>query len=1370
MATRTVSTKLAIEGESEYRASLSRINSEIKTLQSALKLTESQYQTNANSMAALKAKGEALNNLYKAQENKVKELRAALENAKNAETNYANQKANLIEKIEANNKALEALKDTTGDTSEEQARLTAENKVLNDELSKCDANLAAAEKGVDSWQTQLNNAEIKLNDLDAELKLNDKYLDEAKNSADGCAKSINEFGERTKESKTAVDALAQALGAAGVAMAFKKVVEALNACVQASVDFESAMAGVAKTTDLTETELFEMGEAIKDLSTKIPATAVEIANVTEAAGQLGIAKEDLLAFSEVMVNLGVATNLSSTEAASALAKFANVTKMSASDYERLGSTIVDLGNNFATTEADIVSMATRLASSGAIIGLTEAEIMAVATALSSVGIEAEAGGSSIAKLLKKFEVMVQTASPALEDFASVAGMTAEEFTQAWGENAVQALGKFIDGLGKIDAAGGSAVAVLDDLEITEVRMSNAVLALASSNGILNKALDLANNAWAENTALAKEAATRYETTESKFQLFENAVTNVKIAVGDQLTPALANLAETGADVLNWASEFVQENEWLVPTITAVAAALGVMAAAVTGYTIVTNVAIPAITAFNAALAANPIGAVILGITAAVAAITAFVAFLKDDTIPTVKDLTEAAREVEGAFEESNAAYERTSTAIQGTAAMAEKYIARLKELEAQGLDTNESQEEYRLIVDKLNSILPDLNITLDKQTGIIVGGTDALLAQVDAWKKVALQEALTTKYKAQIDAWAAAELEVYENQIKLNDAITEASILQDRYTAIQEKMTANAEAQTAALENETLTVQEQSIAVWELDAEWNNLWDELMEVQRAINENEKYQKNLNKAIAEGTEVVDENEEAVTEAQRALESFMDAEKETADATDDTSRALLEQRETIEFVKASIEKLAEDYKDAYEAAHSSISGQMGLFNEFAGSISEDANTVEKMMGIWAQQTEALGKYTENLKLAAQYGLDEGLILSLADGSPEAAGYLATIIDKIEELGGSTEGMSTDAAEFVDEFNAAFARTSEAKDSFAETVAKISTDFDNMIASLEQAASDVDFSGFNDALVTAFANVGVDFNSIGKDAGSGLASGISGSSSDVSGAASDMAQGAINATRATLQSHSDSRVMIEIGKDFIGGMITGVKSRQSELENLIQQVFEGIDTDTKRKVEETVRAIVDEFGKLPNETRAKLQEMKNSINSEISPLPGSMQSVGEQMVNGMIAGLNNRSSSLYYTVSSIVNNAIARARQAAATASPSKKTTEIFEDVGEGMVVGLENKREKVADTAQNVVDEALTLDISDKLDRAFRDIDDTMPSVGNTPEKRETVTNHYDIDIHMDGLTVREEADIDKISDSLYKKFRDESRGRGNNTVW
>ena len=148
MATRTISTKLAVEGESEYRASITRINSEIKSLQSALKLTESQYQTNANSMAALTAKGKALSDLYKAQESKVKQLKEALNNARDAEQKYAQQKATITAKIESNNRALEQLKNTAADTSEEEAKLAAENKGLQAQLEKCDANLAAAEKGV----------------------------------------------------------------------------------------------------------------------------------------------------------------------------------------------------------------------------------------------------------------------------------------------------------------------------------------------------------------------------------------------------------------------------------------------------------------------------------------------------------------------------------------------------------------------------------------------------------------------------------------------------------------------------------------------------------------------------------------------------------------------------------------------------------------------------------------------------------------------------------------------------------------------------------------------------------------------------------------------------------------------------------------------------------------------------------------------------------------------------------------------------------------------------------------------------------------------------------------------------------------------
>lgn len=310
LSTRTISTKLAIEGESEYRASISRINGEIKTLQSSLKLTESRFQTNANSMEALEAKGKSLADLYTAQQKKVDSLREALENARSAEAKYTQEKAVLTEKINANNEALEALRQSAQDTSTEEAALTAENEKLSKELETCEAKIVATEKGVNSWQTQLNNAEAKLNKLDAEIKLNSEYLEEAKNSSDHCATSIDRFGDRVKDAANKSNDLRDALAAAGVIAALKKTADALSDCCKSSIEFESAMAGVAKTTDLSQEELGAMADAIQDMSTRIPASTTEIAGVVEAAGQLGIAKGDLLSFAEVMVNLGNATNLS----------------------------------------------------------------------------------------------------------------------------------------------------------------------------------------------------------------------------------------------------------------------------------------------------------------------------------------------------------------------------------------------------------------------------------------------------------------------------------------------------------------------------------------------------------------------------------------------------------------------------------------------------------------------------------------------------------------------------------------------------------------------------------------------------------------------------------------------------------------------------------------------------------------------------------------------------------------------------------------------------------------------------------------------------------------------------------------------------
>lgn len=304
------------------------------------------------------------------------------------------------------------------------------------------------------------------------------------------------------------------------------------------IEYESAFAGIKKTTTATTQEYAQMRKEILSMTRDIPAHAAEIAEVGEAAGQLGIKKEYLLEFSRTMIDLGESTDLASTEAASSLAKFANITNMAADDYGRLGSVIVDLGNNFATTESDIVSMATGLASSGELAGLSQAQIMAMATAMSSVGIEAEAGGSSMSKIIKKIQVAVETNSKSLEDYASVAGKTIEEFKKDFQKDGLTAIAAFISGLNDIERNGKSATVILDEMGLTEVRLSNTLLSLANADDMMLQAVETANTAWDENIALSNEAAQRYETTESKLAIMQNGFTEMGIAMYDQFNDPL----------------------------------------------------------------------------------------------------------------------------------------------------------------------------------------------------------------------------------------------------------------------------------------------------------------------------------------------------------------------------------------------------------------------------------------------------------------------------------------------------------------------------------------------------------------------------------------------------------------------------------------------------------------------------------------------------------------------------------------------------------------------------------------------------------------------------------------------------------------
>lgn len=343
---------------------------------------------------------------------------------------------------------------------------------------------------------------------------------------------------------------------------------------KSAIEFESAFAGVRKTVEGTPEEFAKLSKELKELSERIPVGTTELSNIAEAAGQLGIKKENIIKFTETMAALGVTTNLTSTEAAESLAKFINVTGLSQDKIENLGSTIVALGNNMATTERDIVAMGQRIAASGQQAGLTDDEILALAASLSSVGLEAEAGGTAMSKLVLNMKSAVDTGSSDLAILDEIVKNTGKTFKENFEENSAQAILAFLDGLKKAKEGGQSILPVLEDLGITEVRLRNAVLSATEANEKFREGLVISKTAFNENTALAKEAATRYETLEQQLNITKNMFNNLLIELGDRLTPMLKTINEKVRDVIKWFKGLSDENKDLIVQVGLVVGAFG----------------------------------------------------------------------------------------------------------------------------------------------------------------------------------------------------------------------------------------------------------------------------------------------------------------------------------------------------------------------------------------------------------------------------------------------------------------------------------------------------------------------------------------------------------------------------------------------------------------------------------------------------------------------------------------------------------------------------------------------------------------------------------------------------------------------------
>ena len=327
----------------------------------------------------------------------------------------------------------------------------------------------------------------------------------------------------------------------GALIGIGAVAVGLFKAAQTAIAFEESFAGIRKTVDASEQEFQRLSDQILQLSTAIPVSADELNRIGELGGQLGIAVQNLPSFIKTVSTLATTTNLTVENAALGLARLDAIAQTNGETFENVSSVIVELGNNFAATESEIMTTVLRIQQAAAQVGATTQDALAFAAALQAIGVPAQAGGTAVARVFQSINEAVITGGENLEKFGNIAEasgrVTAENFAEAFGDDPTMATVAFIEGLNELNKAGVNIIQFLDDLDLKQRRTMLAILGLAEAEGVLADAVDTARVAFEENNAALEEAVKRYTTTASQITITGNAFRELGVQIGTQTLPA-----------------------------------------------------------------------------------------------------------------------------------------------------------------------------------------------------------------------------------------------------------------------------------------------------------------------------------------------------------------------------------------------------------------------------------------------------------------------------------------------------------------------------------------------------------------------------------------------------------------------------------------------------------------------------------------------------------------------------------------------------------------------------------------------------------------------------------------------------------------
>lgn len=891
----------------------------------------------------------------------------------------------------------------------------------------------------------------------------EKNLDEAAEAARKASEEVEKFGDKSEETgkqseesskkgRDGIKELQGVLASAGIAATLNEIKNGFFDCSEAAAQFETSTAMVATIADTSQKSLSSISKEVRGYSNETGEAASDMAEATYQAISASINTADAAAFAGTATKLAVGGFTSATTAVDVLTTAINAYGLEASDATQLSDYLITT-QNLGKTSVDQLAQ-----SVGKVIPLASAynvqmdNLSSAYAVLTANGIATAESGTYLNSMLNE---LGDTGSGVSEVLLNSTGKTfAQLMEQGYSLGDVMAmLGNAVDG----DSTAFNALWNSTEAGIGALSLFNA--GADKYNSVLESMRTSAG-------ATEKAYSTMADTTDKSKQRMENAFNNLKISVGDVLNPALTQVYEGFTNVFAGMSDFVDEHPAVVAAISAIAVGVGGFTGALAAYNLATTAAKFVTEAFTATLAANPYvlaAAGIVAVTAAAVTLTGVLITQSDeyegmtatcrdqyDELQRLNDQYNAAceqygensdaanslryqldqlndefetnrqtvkefvAECDGLVESHNKvmdAYNSSTSSIKdqelGTLALTQ----RLGELASQNTQTTASYTEMKAIIDQLNADVPGLGLTYD-------GVTESVDATVEAIKKAAKAQA-DSEYKA-------------EQQQTYVDLLKEQSSLEQQIAEAEANL--DAERQRRGMRQDDVTGDWVSgSGFWMEDSPWVAWTSDI----------DDYKKSLEELQA----AYDENQQTLSDIEGEWRGVAQAVEDSQNQTVSYEEAV---SAAVSTAQTELDNLTAAYDKAYESARTSIEGQIGLFDTMKTSSELSISDMEKAM---QSQTDYLNLYSENLKKAAEYGLDDGLIKSLSDGSEESAGYINAIIQNIEKLGGSTEGMPAAASKFVDEFNSKFEETEKAKDAFADNIAKMETDFDKTMSDIEQ-----------------------------------------------------------------------------------------------------------------------------------------------------------------------------------------------------------------------------------------------------------------------------------------------------------------------------